>query len=248
MRSISITFVLILITCLTTAAQDAKSIVQKAYDKMQGESSYAEMEMKVIRPSWDRTIRFKSWTKGTKYSLTLITYPAKEKGKTFLKRGNEMWNYSPTINRMIKLPPSMMSQGWMGSDYTNDDMMNEASVIIDYHHKLLGTETIDGYTCYKIELKPKEEAAVVWGKIMMWISKEDYYELKTLFYDEDEDLIKTHRASEIKFMYDRKIPSKFEIIPKDEEKQKTEVYIKEIKFDIQLNDDFFSQQNMKKIR
>ncbi len=229
-------------------SQNATEIVRKADRKMRGETSKAVMEMKIIRPTWDRTIRFKTWSKGYEYSMTLVTYPPNEEGQVFMKRQNEMWNWNPTINRMIKLPPSMMSQGWMGSDYTNDDMLKEASIVVDYDHKMLGTETISGETCYKIQLIPKEDAAVVWGKVIMWISKEGLYELKSEFYDEFGDLTKTHLGSDVKMMSGRKIPTKYEIIPADEEKQKTVVKILEIEFNIDLQEAFFSKQNMKRIR
>lgn len=244
----SLVLALIFLSSGFVYSQNATEIVRKADRKMRGETSKAVMEMKIIRPTWDRTIRFKSWSKGYEYSMTLVTYPPNEEGQVFMKRQNEMWNWNPTINRMIKLPPSMMSQGWMGSDYTNDDMLKEASIVVDYNHKMLGTETISGETCYKIQLIPKEDAAVVWGKIIMWISKEGLYELKSEFYDEFGDLSKTHLGSDVQMMSDRKIPTKYEIIPANEEKQKTVVKILEIEFNIDLQEAFFSKQNMKRIR
>ena len=121
----------------------ATDIVRKADEKFNGEKSgISTMEMTIIRPSWERTVEFKSWTLGRENSLTLITAPAKDQGQTFLKRGQEMWNWNPSINRLIKLPPSMMSQGWMGSDYTNDDILKESSVVNDYTHEIVGEEMI----------------------------------------------------------------------------------------------------------
>ncbi|MBC8459572.1 MAG: outer membrane lipoprotein-sorting protein [Bacteroidales bacterium] len=231
-----------------TQAQDATEIIKKANDKMEGVSSEIEMVMTVVRPTWERTVSFKSWAKGRDYSLTLITAPPKESGQSFLKLNNDMWSWNPTINRIIKLPPSMMSQGWMGSDYTNDDILKEASIVVDYHHKIIGTERLSGFDCYKIQLDPKEEAAVVWGKILMWISKEEYYQLRIEYYDEDGYLVKTHLLSDIKFMYDRKIPTHFEIIPEDKPNQKTLVDIQRVKFDIKIPESFFSQQNMKTVK
>lgn len=247
MKTISLTLCMAFIAVIGYS-QDAKEIIRKADRKMRGETSKATMEMKIIRPTWDRTIRFKSWTKGLDYSMTLVTYPPQEEGQVFLKRENEMWNWNPTINRMIKLPPSMMSQGWMGSDYTNDDMLKESSIVVDYNHKLLGEETIEGENCYKIELIPKENAAVVWGKIIMWISTKELYELKSEFYDEFDELSKTHMGSEIEYMDDRRIPTKYEIVPADDEKQKTVVKIQSMEFNIPIKEGFFSQQNMKRLR
>ena len=229
-------------------AQDAKEIIKKAYDKMEGESSEMEMVMTIVRPTWQRAVSFKTWGKGRDYSLTLITAPPKESGQTFLKLKKDMWSWNPTINRMIKLPPSMLSQGWMGSDYSNDDILKESSIVVDYHHKIIENQTIEGYDCYQIQLDPKEEAAVVWGKIIMWVSKDEYYQLRSEYFDEDGYLVKTHVLSDIKFMYDRKIPTHFEIIPEDKPNQKTLVDIKSVKFNIKIPESFFSQQNMKTIK
>lgn len=233
---------------VTLQAQDATEIVRKANDKMEGVSSETEMVMTVVRPSWQRTVSFRSWAKGRDYSLTLITAPPKESGQTFLKLNNDMWSWNPTINRMIKLPPSMMSQGWMGSDYSNDDILKESSIVVDYTHRIIGEETVGGYLCYKIQLDPREEAAVVWGRIIMWISKEELYQLRVEYFDEEGYLVKTHVLSDIRFMYDRKIPTHFEIIPADKPNQKTLVDIKSVKFDIPIPDGFFSQQNMKSVK
>jgi outer membrane lipoprotein-sorting protein len=235
-------------SCIWTYSQDAKEIVKKADDLMQGVTSQSEMEMTIVRPAWQRTITFKSWGKGRELSMTLITSPAKESGQAFLKIKNDMWSWNPTINRMIKLPPSMMSQGWMGSDYSNDDILKESSIVSDYSHKIIGSEIVSGYDCFKIQLDPKENAAVVWGKIVLWISKTELYELRAAYYDEDGDLVKTHNLYDVKLMYDRKIPTRFEIIPANKSSQKTIVRILSAKFNIALQDDFFSQQKMKSLK
>jgi len=229
-------------------AQDAKEIIKKAYDKMEGVSHESVMSMTIQRPTWTRTLSFKSWSKGTELSMVLITEPVKEKGQTFLKRKTEMWNWVPSIGRMVKLPPSMLSQGWMGSDYTNDDMLKENSIVEDYDHSITGNEKFEGYDCYKIKMVPKADAAVVWGSIIKWISKDGYYQLKSEYYDEDNELVKTEIAGDIKRMDDRDIPTRFEIIPADKKDNKTIVSIKSIKFNVKLEDGFFSQQNMKSVR
>jgi len=238
----------LIISSAFAIAQDATEIIKKADNKWNGEkSSQATMTMTIIR-SWERTVQFKIWTLGRDYSMTLITSPAKEKGQAFLKRETEMWNWMPTISRMIKLPPSMMSDGWMGSDYTNDDILKESSIVVDFDHKIIGSEIIDGWDCWKIEMLPKEEAAVVWGKIIKWISKDEYLMMKSEYYDEDEYLVKTELGTEVKMMDDRKIPSRIEIIPADKENQKTILVIDEIKFNVSIQNSFFSQQNMKRLR
>ncbi len=227
-------------------SQDAKEIVKKADDKYRGKSSYSEMTMTIVRPKWSRTVSFKSCNKGLDYSMTLVTDPVKEKGQTFMKRKNEMWSFNPKINRLIKLPPSMMSQGWMGSDFSNDDLLKESSLVVDYTHKLIGTENFAGKACYKIEMIPKDEAAVVWGKLVKWITKDGYLQLKTEYYDEDGYLIKTEKASKVKIMSGREIPTYFELIPEDEPGNKTIVVMDKVVYDINVSESFFSQQNMKK--
>ena len=128
-------------------------------------------------------MKLKSWSKGNDYSVTLVTSPAKEKGSVFLKRKREAWNYLPAIERTIKLPPSMMTQNWMGTDFTNDDLIKQSSIVIDYTHEIIGSETLEGLDTWKIELFPTEESSVVWGKLIVWIDKIDYMQLKTEFYD-----------------------------------------------------------------
>jgi outer membrane lipoprotein-sorting protein len=232
------------------SAQDlsATDIVRKADEKFNGEkSSYSVMLMKVIRPEWQRTIEFKSWTLGEEYALALITAPAKEAGQSFLKRGSEMWSWNPSINRLIKLPPSMMSQGWMGSDYTNDDILRESSVVTDYTHEIMGEENISGRLSYKIKMTARENASVVWGKQIQWIDKKDFLVLKAELYDEDGYLVRTETGSDIKIMDGRAITSKIELSPEEEPDNKTVIEILEMKFNIPVEENYFSQQNMKRV-
>ena len=227
----------------------AIEIVRAADEKFNGEkSSITVMSMTIIRPTWQRTVEFKNWSLGRDYALTLITAPAKDKGQTFLKRNTEMWSYNPAISRLIKLPPSMMSQGWMGSDYTNDDLLRESSVVNDYTHEIIGEETIDGRLCYKIKMTAKETAPVVWGSQIRWIDKKDFLVLRAELFDQDGYLVRTELGSEIKEMGGRTIPTRTELLPKDEPGNKTELYIKDIKFNVGISENFFSQQNMRNIR
>ncbi len=224
-------------------------IIRKAEDKFNGEkSSYMVMSMTIIRPSWQRTVDFKSWSLGREFSLTLITFPAKDAGQTFLKRETEMWNWNPSISRLIKLPPSMMSQGWMGSDYTNDDILKESSAVNDYIHNVTAEEIIDGRDCYRIMMKAKEDAAVVWGHQVRWIDKKEFLVLRAELYDEDGILVRTETGTDIKMMDGRTIQTRIELIPADEPGNKTIVTIKEMKFNIPVEESFFSQQNMKNVR
>lgn len=230
------------------AGQDIKEIIRQADEKFRGESSKGEMTMIIERPNWSRTVSMKNWTLGNDFSLIYITAPAKEKGQVFLKRNKEMWNWVPSIERMIKIPPSMMMQSWMGSDFTNDDLVRESSLAKDYTHKLLGEEKIDGFPCHKIELIPLDDAPVVWGKVIMWISKKELHWLKGEYFDEDGYLVNTEILTDVKQMDDRVMPTRLEMIPADDEGHKTILIFDEIDFEIKINESFFSQQNMKRIR
>ena len=241
-------FCLFLLASAFLQAQDAGEIVKKALDNFRGKSSKSTITMKIIRPGWSREIRMKAWSKGDKYSLIKILAPARDKGVAYLKVGKEIWNWQPSIERTIKLPPSMMGQSWMGSDFTNDDLVRESSEVRDYTHRIIGSDTLQGRECWKIELIPKEDAAVVWGKIIMWISKKDYLELRAEFYDEDGTLVNIMKASDIKNMHGRIIPVRLEMIPADKPGQKTVIVYEDIVFDIPIPDSFFSLQNMKKVR
>lgn len=234
--------------CYSQERITATEIIEKADEKVRGKTNTSVMEMEIIRPTWKRSVTMKSWGRGTKFSMTYITAPAKDKGQVFMKRDTEMWNWMPAIARMIKIPASMMSQGWMGSDYTNDDILKESSIVVDYTHKIVLEETIDGYKTYKIEMTPKEDAAVVWGKVYKWITTDEFIQIKSEYYDEDDDLVKSDFSYDFKVMDGRLIPTRMEIIPANEEGKKTVVYIKESTFNIPLPASFFSQQKMKRIR
>ena len=229
-------------------AQTAKEIVKMADDKMQGQSNRSEMKMTIVRPGWQREITMKGWALGRDYSLILITGPARDKGTAFLKRNNEMWNWQPSIDRTIKLPPSMMLQSWMGSDFTNDDLVKESSLVNDYEH-ILGEDTvINNLECYKIILDPREEASVVWGKIVIYIDKEELNQHLIYYYDEDDYLVNTMVLSNVKEMDGRLIPTHMEMIPAEEPQNKTVIDYLDMEFDLNLKESFFSQQNMKRVR
>ena len=241
--------ILILVLNIPAKAQDitAKEVIDKANELMRGKSSQGVMTMKIIRPKWERTLSFKTWSKGTEYSLIYVTAPAKEKGQVFLKREKEMWNWVPTIERMIKIPPSMMMQSWMGSDMTNDDLVKESSIVEDYDHQITGSETIEGYDCHIIELIPHEDAAVVWGKEVLVI-RDDFVLLEQQYWDQDNNLVKSMKALEIKVMDDRPIASIMRMQSKDSPDEWTELRTIEIEFDIELPSNLFTLSSLRNPR
>jgi len=190
----------------------------------------------------------KSWSKGDDYFLIYITAPAKEKGQVFLKRQKEMWNWVPSIERMVKIPPSMMMQSWMGSDFTNDDLVKQSSIVKDYEQILVGEEPIRENLCYKIQLDPLPEAPVVWGRIICWVTKDGFNLWKTEYYDEDLELVNVENAFDLKNFGDRTLPSRMEIFPKDKTGNKTVILLKEMTFNQPIDDQFFSQQNMQVVK
>lgn len=245
-----ITFSLIAAILISSAshAQDALEIIRKSEQNLRGASSKGTIEMKIVRPSYTRTMVLKTWNQGTEYSMVLVTSPSRDKGTTFLKREKEIWNWIPSVERTVKLPPSMMSQNWMGSDFTNDDLVRESSMITDYTHSLEGEETIDSYPSWKLELTPKPDAAVVWGKVITYISKDKYLQLKTEFYDEYGDLVITLRGMDIKTLGGRTLPGTLEMVPADKDGNKTIMTYKELEFDVSFDEGFFTTQNMKRLR
>lgn len=242
------TFLFFFVLVMNSMAQNATEIVKIADEKMQGLSNYTVITIKIIRPSWEREMKMRAWSKGNDYSLIIIDEPVKDKGTVFLKRKKEIWNWLPSIDKSMKLPPSMMMQNWMGTDFTNDDLVKQSSVVNDYTHELVGDTMIQNYDCYKIEMLPKEEAAVVWGKVILFIDKKEYMQMRVEYFDEDGYLINLMNFYDIKRMDGRLIPSRMEMIPADSPEKKTVMIYNSIEFDIEINEDFFSTQNMKRVR
>ena len=231
-----------------TYSQTAEEIIEKADAKMRGLSSKSLMKMTVVRPDWKREVTMKGWSFGTEYSLILITSPARDKGQAFLKRKKEMWNWQPSIDRVIKLPPSMMLQSWMGSDFTNDDLVKESSIIHDYNHILEKDTLMNGLKVYKIVLIPKPDAPVVWGKIVTYVDIEEYNQLLVYYFDEDGFLINTMTSLNIKEMGGKVIPTILEMVPADEPENKTIIEYLNLEFDVDISEQFFSLQNTKRVR
>lgn len=234
-----------LVVSIDGLSQTAKEIVQKADAKMRGTTMQSEMVIKTIRPTWTREMQCKTWMKGNDLAMILIQAPAKDKGIAFLKRKREVWNWMPSLERTIKLPPSMMTQSWMGTDFTNDDLVKESSVVDDYDHTIIGDTIVQERSSYIVQMIPKPEAAVVWSKVIVCIDKKNFLELHSRFYDEDGELINTMNSYDIKLMRDRIIPTRFEMIPANKKGQKTEMIYKNIQYNKPINDNFFVVEKMK---
>lgn len=230
-------------------AQGAADIIIKMEERMRGDSNFAEMTMTIERPRYTREVSMKSWSLGNDFSMILITAPSRDQGTTFLKRYNEIWNYVPNIDRTIKMPPSMMSQSWMGSDFTNDDLVRESSTVEDYLHRILEDEVeMDGRLAWVIELIPKPDTPIVWGKVLIWVDKEEFIQLRVENFDQRDELANHIEFTDIRNFDNRLIPSKMVLVPADKPDQRTILNYEDLQFEIDIDESFFTQQNMRRVR
>lgn len=229
----------------TFSCDNADSMVEKMEKLMRGNTNISEMDMLISTKRWKRKINMESWSEGKDKSFIRINYPKKDKGITFLKMKNEMWQYVPKIERIIKIPPSMMLQSWMGSDFTNDDLVKESSLTDDYTKKLLNSS---GNSCF-YELLPKEDAPVVWGKIIVEMANDTFVPIKVAYYDDEKVLIRDLIYSDIKKLSDRYFPMRWEMIPYTENKKghKTLILIKKVMFNVKIENSIFTLRALKRM-
>ncbi|MGB3211011.1 MAG: outer membrane lipoprotein-sorting protein [Desulforhopalus sp.] len=228
-------------------ADDARAIVEEAFDYWRGMSSVARFSMTVHRPDFQRSMVMKGWTKGRRDSLFYVLGPAKDAGNGTLKKGREMWTYNPKINRVIKLPPSMMSQSWMGSDFSNDDLAKSDTILDDYLHTVIEQHLEAGLKVYTIESMAKEDAAVVWGKQEL-VVREDGILLKQSFFDEEMILVKEMVAEKIEQFGGRLFPRLWTMRRADEKDRYTRLEYFELKFGDELDDRLFTLASLKNRR
>jgi outer membrane lipoprotein-sorting protein len=228
-------------------AQDAREIVKRSIDNWRGLSSYGEMTMTIHRPSWERSMSMRGWTSGSKKSLIRVTAPKKDSGNGTLMVDNNMWSYAPKVNRVIKVPSSMMGQSWMGSDFSNKDVSRADDIVDQYDHTLLATEEIDGHTVWTIQSVPHEEAAVVWGKEVLRVRDDDVL-LKQEFWDQDGVLVKTLESLEIADMGGRTIALRQRMAKVETDDEWTEFSIQSMEFDIEISDNVFTRSNLQNPR
>lgn len=226
---------------------DAAQLIKAAIDKWRGNTSYSEMTMTIHRPEWERSISMRGWTKGDKDSLTRVTAPKKDVGMGTLTSGNSMWTYSPKINRVIKVPTSMMNQSWMGSDFSNKDVSKADEIVTDYKHTLIETKEVDGHKVYLIEAIPKEDAAIVWGKQRITV-RDDYIMLREEFYDQDGILVKYMDTLKIEVMDGEPVAQQQRMVDAEETNQWTEITVQKVDFDIELNSNVFTLSNLRNPR
>ncbi len=228
--------------------RDGKTIVRDAINHWRGLSSYTEMTMIIHRPDWERSMTMQAWTKGDDRSLVRVIEPKKDRGNGTLTDDNNMWSYSPKINRVIKVPSSMMGQSWLGSDFSNKDIVRADDIVDEYEHTVLSVEnTEDGVTVFEIESVPHEDAAVVWGSEVMRI-REDHVVLEHSFFDQDGELVKSLKTMEITNMGGRTIAKRQRMSKADEPDEWTEIQVNDVQYEVDLKDSLFTLSNLRNPR
>ena len=225
----------------------ARDIVREAINHWRGLSSYSVMTMVIHRPDWERSMTMRAWTKGDKQSLVRVTEPAKDRGNGTLTDDNNMWSFSPKVNRVIKIPSSMMGQSWMGSDFSNKDIARADDIVDQYDHTLLSSEDVDGLTVFEIQSIPHEEAAVVWGREVLRI-RSDYVVLEHSFYDKDNELVKSLKSLEIAEMGVRTVANRQRLTQTDEPEEWTEIQVNSVEYEIDIPGSMFTLSNLRNPR
>jgi outer membrane lipoprotein-sorting protein len=232
------------------AAQDvseAKELVRAAMDHWRGLNSYSEMTMTIHRPDWERSMSMRGWSEGDKLSLVRVTEPKKDAGNGTLLNDNDMWSYSPKINRIIKIPSSMMNQGWLGSDFSNKDISKSTDILDQYDHTVVEQTQEDKHTVYTIEAIPHEDAAIVWGKEVLKI-RDDFVMLEEQYWDQDGVLVKVMRTSDIAEMGGRSVARVMRMGKLETPDEWTEMAVSVIEFDIELPPGIFTLSNLRNPR
>ena len=240
---------LLLATAASAADLDIRDLVDRANKALRGDSSRGRLVMTIETPDWKRSLEVEGWNKDRTMAFIVIRAPAKERGETTLRRKNEMWVWLPKVERVIKIPPTMMHSAWQGSDFTYEDIVKADSIVKDYTHKLLSTKKEEGRTVYHIEATPKADAPVVWGKVVTDVALYDDQSVVPLLeedYSERGELIRTITLSDVKMLGGRRVPARLECVPAKKKGQRTFLQYKELEFDLPLADDFFSYQRLQK--
>jgi outer membrane lipoprotein-sorting protein len=236
-----------LLSCAALAQEPSgREIVDRVEQLLWGRTVQGDYEMTISTARWQRTLGLKVWIERPKRSFVRIMSPAKEAGIGSLRIGAEMWNYLPNVERVIKIPPSMMLQPWMGSDFTNDDLVKESSILEDYTHKVLATVAIEGQPAYQVEATARPEAAVVWGRILYWVRKADFIPLKEEFYDERGELVRTMTFSDVRDVGGRRVPTRWEMRPQGKPGNFTSIVLKTAVYDQTIGPEVFTQRNLQK--
>lgn len=223
---------------------EVTELIEEVDRLFRSESSYAEMEMVIETPYWKRTLEMEVWTEGMDKTFITILSPKKDRGIKTLRISSQMWNYFPKIDKLIKVSPSMMMGSWMGSDFTNDDLVKENTFLEEYDAAFYEGDSQKEY--WFVSLKPKEQTVTVWGEIRLVIRKEDRIPILQLYYDEHGELVKEMKFSDIQWMGGKKIPTRLEMTPSYEKGRKTSMLFRKISFDQGIPKETFTLRNLKR--
>jgi len=226
------------------AEVDVNKLIREVDRMYRSNTSYAEFEMEIVTPHWQRTMAMDAWSEGMDKTFIRIKTPLKEKGMATLRVENEMWNYLPKTDKVIKIPPSMMMGSWMGSDFTNDDLVKESSLFHDYSYELIDVDSAQD-KLYYINCIPREDLAVVWGNIVIAVNRADSLPVWQKYYDEKGELMRVMVYSDVRMLGGRRIPAVMEVIPEHKEGHKTVIRYLRAEFDIPLNEDTFTLRNLR---
>lgn len=230
------------------AELSAKEYIKRSDDLMRGDTNQGIYTMHIKTPNWERALQLQVYNSGRTRTFIRILSPAKESGIGTLRVDNEMWNYLPNVEKTVKIPPSMMLQPWMGSDFANDDLVKESSIVEDYKHRIVGEKDLQDKTILKIELTPVPDAPVIWGKIYRWIRKEDYVPLKEAYYNEKGELIKTLYYLNEGRVSDRVIPRTWTMKSEIKQGHTTTIRLEAVEYNKPIPDDIYSLTHLKKIQ
>ena len=226
-----------------SAPVGATDVVRRADGLLWGKTLHAEFDMSIVAPGWTRTLALRAWMHRPGRSLLRVLGPAKDAGIGSLRIDTEMWNYVPAIERTIKIPPSLMLQPWLGSDFTNDDLVRESSIVDDYTHTMLETPAGGGAGVFVVQADPKPQAPVVWGRIL-YTARADFVPLKQQFFDERGRLVRTLTYSEVRRMGGREIPTRWEMQPVDKPGKSTTIVLKAARYDSEIDPGLFSLRQL----
>ncbi len=231
---------------LNAEESELDQIIKKLDSLYRSDSAYMEVEMKVNTPHWNRTMQMKIWGESLEKTFVTILSPRKDKGISTLRNDKEMWNFFPKINKVMKIPPSMMMGSWMGSDFTNDDLVKESSLREDYNARLVKNE--NDKVNYYIEFTPKEQTVSVWGKIIAKVNKESVLPETQEYFDEKGKLIRIMYFKDVKELGGRILPTTLELIPQNKKNHSTTVTYKKAEFNAEIDRNTFTLRNLQKIR
>jgi outer membrane lipoprotein-sorting protein len=236
---------LFILSLLGSGQESPREIIDRIDRLLRGESSHGTAVMEVVTENWERSLTMEIWSLGTEYALVRIVSPAKEAGTATLKAGDDIWNYLPKVDRTIKIPASMMMGSWMGSHFTNDDLVKDSRLVEDYQIEIASEGERDGVEVWDFVLTPKPEAPVVWGRIEYRVRKQDLMPVWAKYFDDEGDLARTLTFEDFRRLSGRTVPLLMNMRPADKPNERTTVRYTSLDFDVPLEPSFFSLQNLK---